>query len=147
MKKLLLLILLAPILIQAEELYLVCEGTDEGSNIFFDKGYKWDDAKFYIKATDKKIEVTDSYFQGMKGDTFKHFSYTKDKGYIKVDSARKYETHRANYDRCIEVNYSLEINRMTGKILTKYNSENSCGTKNSTHNTFKGICKKRKRAF
>jgi hypothetical protein len=147
MKKLLLLILLAPILIQAEELYLVCEGTDEGSNIFFDKGYKWDDAKFYIKATDKKIEVTDSYFQGMKGDTFKHFSYTKDKDFIKIDSVREYERYYSFNDYCIEQNYSLEINRMTGKINTEWSQKNSCGDKIDQHNSFKGICKKRKRAF
>ena len=146
MKKLLILLLLIPTLTSAEELYLVCKGTAEGSNILFDKGYSWD-AEFYVEATDEKINVTDSYFQGMGGDTFKHFSYTKDKGYIKVDSARKYEIHSANYDGCIEQNYSLEINRMTGKILTKWNQKNSCGKKHYQHDTFKGICKKRERAF
>ena len=163
MKKLLLLLLLLPTLIQAEVLYLVCEGTNHTDKITVDYEY---DKKFYVEATDEEIKideikVDDNYndltyfnayiidFKPMADDTSSHYSYVKDKEFIKLDSAYKYVRRSAKelYDVCSETNYSLEINRMTGKILTKYNRKNSCGTKLSTHNTFKGICKKRERTF
>ena len=163
MKKLLLLLLLLPTLIQAEALYLVCEGTNHTDKKYVDYEY---DKKFYVEATDEEIKideikVDDDYndytyfnlytidFKPMADNTSSHYSYVKDKEFIKLDSAYKYVRRSAKelYDVCSETNYSLEINRMTGKILTKYNSKNSCGTKNFTHNTFKGICKKRERAF
>lgn len=161
MKKLLLLFLLLPNLIQAEALYLVCEGTNHTVKTTFDYEY---DKKFYVEATDEEIkidEIKDDYndytyfnlytidFKPMADDTSSHYSYVKDKEFIKLDSAYKYVRRSAKelYDVCSETNYSLEINRMTGKILTKYNRKNACGTKLSTHNTFKGICKKRERTF
>jgi hypothetical protein len=132
MKKLLLLLLLAPNLIQAEELNLVCEGIATKPAFTTNR-------EFYIKATDETIEMLPySLFKGYD------FIYKKDKDLITVNVKEKQEY---NDGYCTEYYYSLVINRMSGTIYYEYDAMNPCEKTYHDYGTFKGTCKKQERAF
>ena len=132
MKKLLLLLLLAPNLMQAEELNLVCEGVATNPDFKTNR-------EFYIKATDETIKMLPySLFKG------RDFIYKKDKDFITVNVKEKQE-EKDGY--CTEYYYSLVIDRMSGRISYEWDNNNPCERTYHAYGTFYGTCKKQERAF
>ena len=123
MKKILLILLLIPTLIQAEELGLICDGeTTEYDSISKQKT---------SKKSSKNIIITDTYlsYEGLK--------YYKGTDFDR-DTKAEYFAH---FDGIAFSTY-IKIDRFTGKIIAtvSYHKENST-------RTFEGVCRKKEKAF
>ena len=123
MKKILLILLLIPTFIQAEEFGLICDGeTTEYDSISEQKT---------SKKSSEDIVITEDYlrYQGLK--------YYKGTDFDR-DTKAEYFAH---YDGVSFSTY-IKIDRFTGKIIAtvSYHKENST-------RTFEGVCRKKEKAF
>ena len=123
MKKILLILLLIPTFVQAEELGLICDGeTTEYDSISEQKT---------SKKSSEDIVITEDYlrYQGLK--------YYKGTDFDR-DTKAEYFAH---YDGIMFSSY-IKIDRFTGKIIAtvSYHKENST-------RTFEGVCRKKEKAF
>ena len=121
MKKILLILLLIPTFIQAEELGLICDGKT--------KKYVYETKQTTSKKSSEDVVITDTYlrYQGLK--------YYKGTDF---DRNTKVE-YFAHYDGVSFSTY-IKIDRFTGKIVAT--NSNDDRTK-----TFEGICRKKEKAF
>ena len=130
MKKILLILLLIPTLIQAEELGLICDGeTTEYDSISKQKT---------SKKSSKNIIITDTYlsYEGLK--------YLDDN----FDTDRKTE-FIAHYEGPF-TSTEIRIDRYTGKIVATHNWDKKIQGKDKKGFrivTFQGICRKKEKAF
>ena len=123
MKKILLILLLIPTFVQAEELGLICDGeTTEYDSISEQKT---------SKKSSEDVVITDTYlrYQGLK--------YYKGTDFDR-DTKAEYFAH---FDGIAFSTY-IKIDRFTGKIIAtvSYHKENST-------RTFEGVCRKKEKAF
>jgi len=130
MKKILLILLLIPTFIQAEELGLICDGETTD----YDSISK---QKTYTKMS-KNIIITDTYlsYEGLKylGDNF--------------DKDRKTE-FIAHYEGPF-TSTEIRIDRYTGKIVATHNRDKKLHGKDKKGfrvTTFQGVCRKKEKAF
>jgi len=133
MKKLLLILLLAPTLIQAEEFNLVCEGETSVFNEI--KLFAKYDKTHIITIKDSTLFMKDINYSG------EHFEINRNEyiaWYTPEDTESTYPSTTIN------------INRMTGKIkfnLTQPWVNREANTKGNTYENFIGICRKAERKF
>ena len=121
MKKILLILLLIPTLIQAEELGLICDGETEK--------YVFETKQTTSKKNSEDVVITDTYlrYQGLK--------YYKGTDFDR-DTKAEYFAH---YDGVSFSTY-IKIDRFTGKIIAINSTENLT-------RTFEGVCRKKEKAF
>ena len=121
MKKILLILLLIPTLIQAEELGLICDGKT--------KKYVYETKQTTSKKSSEDAVITDTYlrYQGLK-----YYSGTD------FDRDTKVE-YFAHYDGVSFSTY-IKIDRFTGKIVATNSDDDRV-------KTFEGICRKKEKAF
>ena len=152
MKKLLLLLLLIPNLVMAEEFILICKGVeqnlyDNSDNLSsYQNEYSikvFDDSMRVITSSNKWDTYVNDRFNINDVEAVKVYEKTKDSIYGMKDIT--YNTYNKRYE------YSkVEINRITGDIsyrqerLTKATDERK---EKSYSMTFTGKCKKEERAF
>ena len=143
MKKLLLLLLLVPNLIQAEEFALVCEGEKLSMASGMD-GFK-DKETITVKVREESITIDKVYYSDAKYD----------------DSLVKVETNYINYNDLIQVfsnvtdtptkkhcgyiTYTANIDRVSGVIKTEWRKTDECmNERYYVHVIYEGKCKKQK---
>ena len=139
MKKLLLLLLFIPTLIQAEEFILICEGEkatfDNYANV-----KKYID-KIGVKVREESIEIGKNTYS-TRGNNFIESSYTKTNDLISVFQISK---SGSNNESCSQITYMAEINRITGIIRTSWRLTDPCMDEGYfSHATYDGECKKQK---
>ena len=139
MKKLLLLLLLIPTFIQAEEFKLVCEGervlTKSNSDVFRIK------KSIVVKVRKASIRAEDETYYNGKSARFEG-SYIKDKDSI---SAMTVYTEAPSKGSCSVVGHDLSINLINETINTTKRETNECKKKGYfTNIDFSGKCKKQK---
>ena len=137
MKKLLLLLLLIPTLIQAEEFKLVCEGervlTKNDSDILRIK------KSIVVKVRKASIRAEDETYYNGKSARFEG-SYIKDKELI---SAMTVYTEAPSKSSCSVVGHDLSINLVNETVYTSEREANECKKKGYfTKIEFTGKCKK-----
>ena len=143
MKKLLLFILLAPTLIQAEEFNLVCEG--EKLYISNNQVDSTSSETIGIKVGEESIKIgKNSYSTLVFDNSFSSLeaSYIKDNDLITVT-----QTHResATKKHCGITKYIANIDRITGLIKTDWRQTDKCMSKDYfMHAIYEGKCKKQK---
>ena len=139
MKKLLLILLLAPTLIQAEEFNLVCEGETSVFNEI--KLFAKYDKTHIITIKDSTLSMKVDNYIGDITYAGEHFEINKNEyiaWYTPEDTESTYPSTTIN------------INRMTGKIkfnLTQPWVNREANTKGNTYENFIGICRKAERKF
>ena len=141
MKKLLLILLLIPTLIQAEEFNLVCEGDtftydDYGNESKYSEiiGVKVGEESIKIGKNSYSTLVFDNSFSS------RETSYIKDNDFITVT-----QTHResATKKHCGITKYTANIDRITGLIKTEWRQTDRCmDTKYFMQAIYEGKCKK-----
>ena len=126
MKNLLLIILLIPTYIYAEDLTLICDGETN----FYDVSKKTSTKK----KESKLVEITNSYlsYEGLKY-TDKHFEKDRSHEFI------------AWYEGIISTN--IIINRNSGKIIASHESYIQDSKNMDSRTTFTGMCRKQERKF
>ena len=139
MKKLLILLLLIPTLIQAEEFKLVCEGervlTKSDSDVFRIK------KSIVVKVRKASIRAEDETYYNDKSARFEG-SYIKDKDSI---SAMTVYTEAPSKNSCSVVGHDLSINLIDETVYTTKRETNECKKKGYfTNIDFSGKCKKQK---
>ena len=139
MKKLLILLLLIPTLIQAEEFKLVCEGervlTKSDSDVFRIK------KSIVVKVRKTSIRAEDETYYNDKSARFEG-RYIKDKDSI---SAMTIYTEAPSKSSCSVVGHDLSINLIDETIYTTKRETNECKKKGYfTNIDFSGKCKKQK---
>jgi hypothetical protein len=137
MKKLILLLLLMPTLIQAEEFKLVCDGervlTKTDSDVFRIK------KSIVIKVRNSSIRAEDETYYNGKSARFEG-SYIKDKDSI---SAMTVYTETPSKNSCSVVGHDLSINLIDETIYITKRETNECKKKGYfTKIDFTGKCKK-----
>ena len=137
MKKLLLLLLLIPTLIHAEEFKLVCEGervlTKSNSDVFRIK------KSIVVKVRKASIRAEDETYYNGKSARFEG-SYIKDKDSI---SAMTVYTEAPSKSSCSVVGHDLSINLIDETIYITKRETNECKKKGYfTNIDFIGKCKK-----
>lgn len=148
MKKLLILLLLSPTFIQAESLYLVCEGKvkmykdnkidQENSGLPLDIPLMQD--KQIVEVYESKIIVAGKTY--IKGDDLFKNEYIKNTSSIYARSS--------TVAKCWSTNQKVSINRITGAIKVSFKNINKkCAEKDYIESTYEyfGKCKKGDRAF
>ena len=143
MKKLLLILLLAPTLIQAEEFNLVCEG----EKLTFD-GYgnenKYPET-IGVNVREESIKIGKYSYSNDVIDSSSGFiesSYIKDNDLITVNQTYSEAPTKKN---CGLTNYSVNIDRITGMIKTEWRQTDICMDKKYfMHVIYEGKCKKQK---
>ena len=139
MKKLLLLLLLIPTFIQAEEFKLVCEGervlTKSNSDVFRIK------KSIVVKVRKASIRAEDETYYNGKSARFEG-SYKKDNDLI---TAWTVYTETPSKRSCSVVGHDLSINLIDETIYTTKRETNECKKKGYFINIdFIGKCKKQK---
>ena len=134
MKKLLLL-LLVPTFIQAEEFNLVCEGE---TFTFDDYGNKSNYSETIgIKVREENIKIKKYTYSTWRNDLIES-SYIKDEDSISV-------AQTSRMGSCSYINYMVDINRVTGLIETIWRQTDSCKEGELIMQAnFEGKCKKQK---
>ena len=137
MKKLLLLLLLIPALIHAEEFKLICEGeqivTKNNSDVFRIK------ESIVVKVRNASIRAEDETYYNGKSARFEG-SYIKDKELI---SAMTVYTEAPSKSSCSVVGHDLSINLIDETIYITKRETNECKKKGYfTNIDFIGKCKK-----
>ena len=137
MKKLLILLLLIPTLIQAEEFKLVCEGervlTKSDSDVFRIK------KSLVVKVRKDSIRAEDETYYNGKSARFEG-SYIHDEDSI---SAMTVYTEAPSKSSCSVVGHDLSINLIDETIYTTKRETNECKKKGYfTKIDFTGKCKK-----
>ena len=141
MKKLLLILLLAPTLIQAEEFNLICEG----ERLYFDstKSESKTPKTITVKVKEESIEIdkvnySDTNYEGEISKIETH--------YIKLDDLIRVfsdVTDTPSKEYCGYTSYTAEIDRISGLIRTKYRTTDDCMDKRYfAHVIYEGKCKK-----
>ena len=154
MKKLLILLLLSPTLIQAESLYLVCEGKVKmykDNKIDQEDMLKLSDLptmqdKQIVEVYESKIKVADLTFTN-KGERTYGDSKWKDE-YIKNGSS--INASNSTITKCWSTTQTVSINRISGSIKVLYKTINKkCAEEDYIEATYEyiGKCKKEDRAF
>ena len=123
MKKILLILLLIPTFVQAEELGLICDGKT--------KKYVLETKQTTSKKSSEDVVITDTYLR------YRSLKYYKGTDFDR-DTKAEYFAH---YDGVSFSTY-IKIDRFTGKIIAtvSYHKENST-------RTFEGVCRKKEKAF
>ena len=139
MKKLLILLLLIPTLIQAEEFKLVCEGervlTKSDSDVFRIK------KSIGVKVRKASIRAEDETYYNGKSARFEG-SYIKNKDLI---TAWTVYTETPSKRSCSVVGHDLSINLIDETIYITKRETNECKKKGYfTNIDFRGKCKKQK---
>ncbi|MDA7690840.1 hypothetical protein N8782_00435 [Methylophilaceae bacterium] len=144
MKKLLLILLLAPTLIQAEEFNLVCEGEENIISKQF--GFREEKKTIAVKVRKDFIAVDSIRYEapydndGRRKDKY-YIWWAKGEDSITVSFADK------KISGCRETESSTEIDRITGLIETVTLYWDTCKGKVLERRAFEGQCKKQDRAF
>ena len=154
MKKLLILLLLSPTLIQAESLYLVCEGKvkmykdnkidQENSGILSDLPTMQD--KQIVEVYESKIIVADKTYTN-KGERAFGDGKWKDE-YIKNGSS--INARSSTITKCWSTTQTVSINRISGSIKVLFKNINKkCAENDYIEATYEyiGKCNKEDRAF
>ena len=154
MKKLLILLLLSPTFIQAESLYLVCEGKvkmykdnkidQENSGILSDIPLMQD--KQIVEAYESKIIVASKTYtntgERLIGDDKFHNEYIKNGSSINAS--------HSTITKCWSTTQTVSINRISGSIKVSFKNINKkCAGKDYIEATYEyiGKCNKEDRAF
>jgi hypothetical protein len=137
MRKLLILLLLIPILSQAEEFKLICDGEQllikSDSDVFRIK------KSIVVKVRKASIRAEDETYYNGKSARFEG-SYIKDKGSI---SAMTIYTEAPSKNSCSVVGHDLSINLIDETIYTTKRETNECKKEGYlTKIEFTGKCKK-----
>ena len=143
MKKLLLILLLIPTLIQAEEFNLVCEG----EKLTFD-GYgnenKYPET-IGVKVRKESITIDKARYSDTKYDDSigkRETNYLKNNDLITVFSNI---TDPITKKHCGYITYTANIDRITGMIKTEWRQTDECMDKKYfLHTIYEGKCKKQK---
>ena len=143
MKKLLILLLLIPTLIQAEEFNLVCEG----ERLYFDstKSESITPKTITVKVKEESIKIdkvnySDTNFEGEISKIETH--YIKHDDLIRVFSNI---TDTPSKEHCGYTTYTAEIDRVSGLIRTEFRRTDECMDKRYfAHFIYEGKCKKQK---
>ena len=143
MKKLLILLLLIPTLIQAEEFNLVCEGEELYT---FDSRDGWKDKKIIVvKVREESIRIENStYSTQKKNNSAGNFEslYTKDTDLITVFLTN---IHPPKKNNCQRADFTASIDRVSGLIKTESRITDKCrGKKWFMGKIYEGRCKKQK---
>jgi len=143
MKKLLLLLFLVPTLIQAEEFNLVCEGEKLSMASVMD-GFK-DKETIAVKVREKSIEIKNvTYSTRTSDESYGKIktNYLKNSDYITVFSTSRDTPSKKH---CSFVDYTANIDRVTGMIKTDWRQTDKCMSKDYfLHIIYEGKCKKQK---
>ena len=143
MKKLLLLLLLIPTLIQAEEFNLVCEGERLTMANGID-GFKAKET-ITVKVREESISIDNVNYSDAKYDNSLgnvETNYIKYNDLIKVFSNVKGTPTKKH---CVYSTYIAEIDRVSGVIKTEHRQTDKCMDKRYyVHVIFEGKCKKQK---
>ena len=142
MKKLLLL-LLVPTFIQAEEFNLVCEG-ERLSFDNFDNESKYSKT-ITVKVKEESITIDKVNYSDAKFDDSLEKNVTN---YLKNnDSIKVFRniTDNTTKERCNYLSYTADIDRVSGVIKTELRITDKCmDRRDFTHIIFEGKCKKQK---
>ncbi|MDA7843391.1 hypothetical protein N9A26_00090 [bacterium] len=145
MKKLLILLLLIPTLIQAEEFNLVCEGEMLYMSDSTD-GHK-EKKTMVVKVGEKSIVIDDwPPYRNRKGKW--GLGGTIETNYLKnSELISVYETTRDKPDNknCRVVDFTADIDRISGVIKREMRETDRCRDKSFFwHSIYRGKCKKQK---
>ena len=146
MKKLLLLVLLATTLIQAEEFNLVCEGemiylADNQADSKFSK-------TIGVKVREESIKIDKYTFYTRIIDSLSSYlavEYIKDNNLITVTKTSKIAPNKKH---CSIIDYTANINRVNGAMKTEWRQTDKCMSKEYFfHAIFEGKCKMQRKKF
>ena len=142
MKKLLLLLLLLPTLIQAEDFNLVCEG--EKLYMFDNQDGFNDKETIAVKVKEKSIKIKNNTYSTSTYDSYGKIetNYLKNSDLITVTQTSSDEPSKKH---CGYITYTANIDRITGMIKTEWRQTDKCMSKDYfAHTIFEGKCKKQK---